>query len=99
MGGLDRGHQLTRRETACLRRGAQVQKVETGVRYVMSMWFTCDPARQFKQFLDGKMHETFVNPAAEEEARRAAQARAKLKPKPDALADAAEAAPAADAAQ
>lgn len=37
----------------------QVRKVETGTRYVMSMWFTCDERRHFKNFLDGKMHVHF----------------------------------------
>ncbi|TMW57606.1 hypothetical protein Poli38472_003531 [Pythium oligandrum] len=37
----------------------QVRRVETGTRYVMSMWFTCDERRRFKNFLDGKMHVHF----------------------------------------
>ena len=36
------------------------RKVETGVRYVMSMWFTCDKAKEFGTFLDGKVHQTFT---------------------------------------
>ena len=31
----------------------QVRPVRTGTRYVMSMWFTCDPDRVFPDFLDG----------------------------------------------
>jgi hypothetical protein len=38
----------------------QVQQVEKGTRYAMSMWFTCNPERKFEQFLDGKAHATFV---------------------------------------
>ncbi|OQR80780.1 hypothetical protein ACHHYP_17207 [Achlya hypogyna] len=41
----------------------QVRPVETGMRYVMSMWFTCDERKQFHNFLDGKMHERFAQEA------------------------------------
>lgn len=37
----------------------QVRKVLSGTRYVMSMWFSCDERKQFKNFLDGKMHQHF----------------------------------------
>lgn len=37
----------------------QVRKVESGARYVMSMWFSCDERKQFRNFLDGKMHQHF----------------------------------------
>lgn len=37
----------------------QVQRVESGTRYVMSMWFSCDARKQFHNFLDGKMHQHF----------------------------------------
>ncbi|RLN60516.1 hypothetical protein BBJ28_00008710 [Nothophytophthora sp. Chile5] len=37
----------------------QVRKVESGARYVMSMWFSCDERKQFHNFLDGKMHQHF----------------------------------------
>ena len=40
-----------------------MQKVETGVRYVMSMWFTCDPEKEFVSFMDGKVHDTFTSGA------------------------------------
>ena len=43
----------------------QVAKVESGARYTMSMWFTCDERREFKTFLDGKVHETFHRHDAE----------------------------------
>jgi hypothetical protein len=36
------------------------RKVETGVRYVMSMWFTCDKTKEFATFMDGKVHKTFT---------------------------------------
>ena len=45
----------------------QVQRVETGTRLTMSMWFTCDSSREFATFLDGKVHSTFVKPAAREQ--------------------------------
>ena len=38
----------------------QVQRVETGRRLTMSMWFTCDSAREFTTFLDGKVHSVFT---------------------------------------
>ncbi|OQS01861.1 hypothetical protein THRCLA_05693 [Thraustotheca clavata] len=38
----------------------QVRPVETGTRYVMSMWFSCDERKQFKNFFDGKMHQHFT---------------------------------------
>lgn len=37
----------------------QVKKVKSGTRYVMSMWFTCNAARKFSDFLDGKVHSSF----------------------------------------
>jgi hypothetical protein len=39
----------------------QVRQVHRGTRYVMSMWFTCNPDRYFPDFLDGNMHTHFVN--------------------------------------
>ena len=50
-----------------------VMRVETGVRYVMSMWFTCDKRYEFKKFLDGKVHKKYHGggDAAAEEARPA----------------------------
>ena len=38
-----------------------VRQVRTGTRYVMSMWFTCDESRRFKNFLDGQVHQTYGN--------------------------------------
>jgi hypothetical protein len=38
----------------------QVKQVESGTRYVMSMWFSCDSRKQFHNFLDGKMHQHFI---------------------------------------
>ena len=37
----------------------QVQKVLSGERLTMSMWFTCDTSKRFKNFLDGKKHTTY----------------------------------------
>lgn len=37
----------------------QAQQVETGTRYVMSMWFTCNKARELPNFLDGKAHAMY----------------------------------------
>ena len=37
----------------------QVQKVHTGTRLTMSMWFTCDDRKKFKNFLDGKKHVAY----------------------------------------
>ncbi|CAK4726278.1 hypothetical protein LEN26_015056 [Aphanomyces euteiches] len=37
----------------------EVRRVETGARYLMSMWFTCDPRKRFHNFLDGKVHDHF----------------------------------------
>lgn len=37
----------------------QVRRVYSGERYTMSMWFTCDPQKEFSTFLDGKVHSTF----------------------------------------
>lgn len=37
----------------------RVRPVTQGVRYAISMWFTCDAAMAMPQFLDGKMHNTF----------------------------------------
>ena len=36
-----------------------VRRVESGTRYVMSMWFTCDERKKFENFLDGKKHEVY----------------------------------------
>lgn len=37
----------------------RVERVTAGTRFVMSMWFTCDERREFKTFLDGKVHRRF----------------------------------------
>ncbi|KAL4175440.1 hypothetical protein KRP22_000406 [Phytophthora ramorum] len=36
-----------------------VRKVETGTRYVLSLWFSCDERKHFHNFLDGEMHKHF----------------------------------------
>ena len=36
-----------------------VRKVKTGTRYTMSIWFTCDEHKQFKNFLDRPMHTLY----------------------------------------
>ncbi|ETV71421.1 hypothetical protein H257_13305 [Aphanomyces astaci] len=37
----------------------EVRQVETGARYLMSMWFTCDSRKRFHNFLDGKTHDQY----------------------------------------
>lgn len=37
----------------------QVERVTNGQRFVLSFWFTCDPAREFPIFLDGNAHLQF----------------------------------------
>ena len=37
----------------------QVQKVLSGERLTMSMWFTCDKRKKFQNFLDGKKHVAY----------------------------------------
>lgn len=44
----------------------RVKRVANGTRYVMSMWFTCDESKLFKDFLDGKQHQQFVDTMAVE---------------------------------
>ena len=39
--------------------------METGLRYVMSLWFTCDTDREFSTFMDGKIHNTFTSGASD----------------------------------
>jgi len=34
----------------------RVRRVVAGVRHALSFWFTCDPLKEFPDFLDGKMH-------------------------------------------
>jgi hypothetical protein len=36
-----------------------VRRVDAGVRTTISAWFTCDPSREFGEFLDGKAHTKF----------------------------------------
>jgi hypothetical protein len=38
----------------------RVERVTSGDRFVFSMWFTCDPRRQFRTFLDGEAHTGFA---------------------------------------
>ena len=37
----------------------RVTKVRGGIRYALSFWFTCDPAFEFTDFLDGNAHLRF----------------------------------------
>ena len=37
----------------------RVNIVNSGTRYVLSFWFTCDESRVFEHFLDGKMHQQY----------------------------------------
>ena len=36
-----------------------VERVTQGERLVLSFWFTCDPAKEFEIFLDGRAHTAF----------------------------------------
>lgn len=36
-----------------------VRKVETGTRYALNLWFSCDERKQFENFLDGVMHKHY----------------------------------------
>lgn len=42
-----------------------VERVTSGSRLVLSFWFTCDAARQFEIFLDGKAHTAFSRKMAQ----------------------------------
>lgn len=37
----------------------RVERVTRGQRFVLAFWFTCDPAKEFQIFLDGKAHVAF----------------------------------------
>jgi hypothetical protein len=43
-----------------------IERVRSGTRYVFSMWFTCDEARKFDSFLDGRARERFMGIAVNE---------------------------------
>ena len=45
----------------CYESWARASLSNTGTRYVMSMWFTCDESRRFENFLDGQVHQTYGN--------------------------------------
>lgn len=47
------------RACACACAGLHPSPLPAPRRYVFSMWFTCDEAREFGTFLDGKAHSTF----------------------------------------
>jgi hypothetical protein len=42
------------------------KQVSAGTRYVFSMWFSCDPTKAFKTFLDGEAHKTMLSSAKDE---------------------------------
>ena len=42
----------------------QVRRVNTGTRFALSLWFSCDERRRFENFLDGKEHVAFDGAAA-----------------------------------
>lgn len=44
----------------------RVTKVTSGIRYVLSFWFTCDSRHVMKRFLDGRMHRHFGDEDEEE---------------------------------
>ena len=37
----------------------RLERVRSGERFVLSLWFTCDPRKRFASFLDGKAHADF----------------------------------------
>lgn len=55
----------------------QVTGVVSGVRYLIAMWFTCDPSREFVGFMDGRPDERHRELARAREAKRAARERRK----------------------
>jgi predicted RNase H-like nuclease len=54
-----------------------VERVQSGQRFVLSFWFTCDARREFEIFLDGKAHTTFSHKVRESNRKRAEAARRK----------------------
>ena len=52
----------------------RVNIVESGTRFVLSFWFTCDERLMFDNFLDGSAHQHFGN-IAEKEKEEAATAK------------------------
>ena len=50
----------------------RVARVTGGERFVLSMWFSCDERRKFRNFLDGKVHRAFERAGAEAPAAAAA---------------------------
>eukprot|EP00811_Abedinium_folium_P034927 NODE_7766_length_1552_cov_4.470175.p1 GENE.NODE_7766_length_1552_cov_4.470175~~NODE_7766_length_1552_cov_4.470175.p1 ORF type:complete len:345 (+),score=88.80 NODE_7766_length_1552_cov_4.470175:111-1145(+) len=56
-----------------------VTRVETGTRYVLSFWFTCDRRREVAKFLDGRAHKHNISDDADGAA--APKAKAKAVPK------------------
>lgn len=54
-----------------------VERLQSGQRFVLSFWFTCDPKREFEIFLDGKAHTTFSHKMREAHMRRQTAAQAK----------------------
>lgn len=49
-----------------------VERVQSGQRFVLSFWFTCERTKEFEIFLDGKAHTTFSHRVRESTRRRAA---------------------------
>eukprot|EP01031_Cornospumella_fuschlensis_P036133 gene36133-43820_t len=50
-----------------------LEKVTKGTRYVLSFWFTCDDAKKFEIFLDGKAHVAFSHKMRDSMRRKAAK--------------------------
>jgi hypothetical protein len=55
-----------------------VERVQSGQRFVLSFWFTCDSKREFEIFLDGKAHTTFSHKVRESNRKRAEAAKRKV---------------------
>jgi hypothetical protein len=53
-----------------------VERLQSGQRFVLSFWFTCDPAKEFEIFLDGQAHTTFSHRVRDTARRRASAAKA-----------------------
>ena len=58
-----------------------VDRVTSGLRYVLSFWFTCDPKREFQIFLDGQAHMTFGKQVIARLERQRQEGQVKARPK------------------
>jgi hypothetical protein len=51
----------------------KVERVQSGQRYVLAFWFTCDSEKQFEIFLDGHAHVVFSSKVKSQLQRRKQQ--------------------------